>query len=157
MICNIFIFNNSGSTLYHRNISGAALDLQLVQGFSSSLSTFTTYLVKAQLKTNSRGGGVARTPLDNEVRCTYFRTGVDMFIYMRCGDCNLVSHSPASAGKELIERQLLELHSALTFLFGPHTEWGSDILFEGIDDIVDYIFHKHVSLYVCKITSWKSI
>ena len=137
MLSNLHIFHH-GAAVYTRNLSGATLDTAIVQGFSSSLATFISYLAKTR-KTHARGGVVGARDAQN----SYFRSGSDLFIYMQCGAFTLVSHSPADAGKEMVERQLLELHRALVFLFGPHGDWGDDILFDGIDDIVDYIFHAH--------------
>ena len=103
MINNIFIFHK-GAALYHRNVAGSALDLQIVEGFNSSFLTFRSYLQKTQRKINARGGAVAGDSSQNSVRCSYFRSGVDMFIYMQCGDFTLVSHSPDGAGKEVVSR-----------------------------------------------------
>ena len=131
--------------MYSRNFgAGAELDLSLVTGFSSSVSTFTSYVSSRRAPTQLNRGHEGSKREQGGETISAFSVGSQQFVYREVGAFTLVAHAPADDGEEVVRKQLQEAEALLVFFFGDSAKWKRELLgLRGVHDIVDGVFEKH--------------
>ena len=109
MIQNFLILHQEGC-VYNRSFSGEELDLLLVTGFSSSVSTFLQYIFKQQ-----RGSLTAMVNAD-QGKLSEFVVAGQRFLFEDVGSFTLVIQANSAVGQSILSIILNEIKMMLTVL-----------------------------------------